>query len=98
MENACKFSNDKHSIITIATINKQVVLKFEDKGIGISDAEIHTIFIPFFRGENKTNVDGNGIGLSLTKKIIELHGGLISVTSKINVGTSFTITLPNYKL
>ena len=98
MENACKFSNDKHSIITIASINKQVVLKFEDKGIGISDAEIHTIFIPFFRGENKTNVDGNGIGLSLTKKIIELHGGLINVTSKINVGTSFTITLPNYKL
>jgi signal transduction histidine kinase len=53
------------------------------------------IFTSFFRGENKRFAEGNGIGLSLTKKIIDLHKGEIAVVSKVDEGTTFTVELPH---
>lgn len=98
MENACKFSLDKHCIVTIASLGNQAILKFIDKGAGIPNEDLKNIFIPFYRGENKKKAEGNGIGLSLTKKIIELHHGTIEVESKVNIGSNFTIMLPNHQL
>ena len=94
MENACKFSKDKHCIVTISESKNKAILKFTDKGVGITPEDLKHIFMPFFRGENKTVAEGNGIGLSLTKKIIELHKGTISVVSSQNNGTTFVIELP----
>ncbi|SHK68487.1 HAMP domain-containing sensor histidine kinase [Chryseobacterium polytrichastri] len=94
-ENGCKFSNDKQSIVSILFDAKKIILKFSDKGIGITETDLENIFTPFYRGENKTFADGNGIGLSLTQKIINLHEGKISVQSSLNQGTTFIIELPH---
>jgi signal transduction histidine kinase len=94
-ENGCKFSEDKQSIVSISFERDKIQLRFIDKGIGISENDLKNIFTPFFRGENKIYADGNGIGLSLTQKIILLHKGIISVTSKQSEGTTFSVEIPN---
>lgn len=96
-ENGCKFSDDHHSAVSIFYDNDRIQLKFSDRGIGISKEDLKNIFMPFFRGTNKTYADGNGIGLSLTEKIIQLHGGNIKVTSSISEGTIFTVKLQSIR-
>jgi len=93
LENACKYSDNHHGKVSISNLNKAVVIKIADEGLGMSAEDLDGIFKPFFRGENGKHLDGNGIGLSLTKKVIDLHKGTITVTSEINKGTEFTITL-----
>lgn len=92
-ENGCKFSNEHQSTVSASFDSKKIILKFSDKGIGISETDLKNIFTPFYRGENKKYADGNGIGLSLTQKIIALHKGSINVLSKKNQGTTFTVEL-----
>lgn len=92
-ENGCKFSKDNQSSVSISFDNGKIKLRFSDKGIGISENDLKNIFTPFYRGENKKLADGNGIGLSLTQKIIHLHKGSITVQSKQNVGTTFFVDL-----
>lgn len=94
-ENGCKFSADKQSNVSISFENEKILLRFTDKGIGISENDLKNLFTPFYRGENKQFADGNGIGLSLTHKIISLHHGQIQVNSEINKGTVFSIELPH---
>lgn len=94
-ENGCKFSRDKECIAFISFDNNDVLLQFKDKGIGISASDLNNIFTPFYRGENKQFADGNGIGLSLTKKIILLHKGKITVASQPNTGTTLNVELPH---
>jgi two-component system, OmpR family, sensor histidine kinase ArlS len=93
-ENGCKFSDNRTCVVTINTDGSQVLLQFADKGIGIAAAELGKIFTPFYRGINKNYTTGNGIGLSLTKKIITLHKGEVLVRSQPNQGTIFTVSLP----
>lgn len=90
-ENGCKFSDDHQSIVSISFLNNKIELHFSDNGIGILPEELEHIFTPFYRGSNKIYADGNGIGLSLTRKIILLHKGNITVTSKKNKGTTFIV-------
>lgn len=94
-ENGCKFSTDRQSTVSISFGNEKTILRFTDKGIGISDEDMKNIFTPFYRGDNKTFAEGNGIGLSLTQKIIALHRGTIAVLSKQNQGTTFRVELPH---
>jgi|SRR5690606_13319712 two-component system sensor histidine kinase ArlS len=93
-ENGCKFSEEYHSVVSTSFDNKKIILKFSDKGIGIAEKDLKKIFTSFYRGENEKYADGNGIGLSLTQKIILLHNGSISVTSQKNEDTIFTVELP----
>lgn len=92
-ENGCKFSNNKQCNVSVFFENEKMKLCFTDKGIGISEDDLKNIFVPFYRGDNKNIADGNGIGLSLTQKIIHLHKGSISVQSKQHQGTTFTVDL-----
>lgn len=94
-ENSCKFSNEHQSKVSIFFDSKKIILKFSDKGIGISETDLKKIFTPFYRGENKMYADGNGIGLSITQKIILVHKGAISVSSKKGEGTTFSIEIPH---
>jgi len=64
------------------------VIEVSDSGKGISEKELKDIFIPFF----STKKDGSGIGLSLSKQIMSLHGGRIRVRSKVAEGTAFYLT------
>lgn len=94
IENACKFSEDHESFVSIALNSKGIILNFWDNGIGISKNDINQIFSPFFRGKNKDYSHGHGIGLHLTQKIINLHQGQIHVKSTKDVGTSFKVFIP----
>jgi two-component system sensor histidine kinase ArlS len=94
-ENGCKFSHDKQSTVSVLFEDEKIILRFADKGIGISEEELDYLFTPFYRGENKHFADGNGIGLSLTLKIITLHKGSIAVVSELSKGTVFTLELPH---
>ncbi len=73
----------------------QVLIIVTDNGIGIDEEEITNIFTDFYRGKNIPDSErSSGVGLSITKRIIEAHGGSIRVESKLGVGSKFTIMLP----
>jgi len=94
MDNACKYSSDKAVRIFLTVKDRFIVISFVDKGIGIDNADLDKITEPFFRAENAKNYSGNGLGLSLSNKIIQLHNGLISIESKLNEGTKVDVSIP----
>lgn len=91
MENACKYSSDKSCYVEIEVQNNNLIIRFIDHGIGISEADQLKIFDLFYRGENKNYEKGNGIGLSIVKRIIEMHQGRLSLQSESLKGSVFTI-------
>ncbi len=94
ISNAIKFSRPKTKIKVSASYqNEELSIQVKDEGIGIDKKDIPKIFDRFFQVENSSNL-GTGLGLSLTKELVELHGGTISVKSKTNKGTSFTLLFP----
>lgn len=95
MENACKFSDDHQCMVVINFDDDQVKLDFKDAGIGIHPEELSEIFLAFYRGKNKDFSPGNGIGLSLTQRIIAMHNGSIEVNSVVGEGSVFTIEMPH---
>lgn len=94
MENGCKYSPDKRVSVRLAFERGQVRLTFSDQGYGISGADLLHIFEPFYRSETTMTINGHGIGLALTQRIIGLHRGQIQVESTVGKGTTFRITLP----
>ena len=95
--NAIKYSPDGEPVqIVMALQDGAVVTTISDRGIGIVPDETEFIFQRFARGSNarKTGISGSGFGLYLSKMLIELQGGSISVISTPGEGSTFTITLP----
>ena len=95
--NAIKFTPDGGRISVCAhRQDDSVVLRVTDSGMGIPADELPRVFERFFRSTSsrKLAVQGTGLGLAITKKIIEEHGGEISVISQQGVGTEFTVILP----
>ena len=97
--NAFKFtgSNGKISLeIKQAHPSKELLIIISDTGCGIAADDQHRIFDRFFQGKARTGVinKGSGIGLSITKDFVRLHGGTISVESSPGKGSIFTISLP----
>lgn len=93
LSNAFKFTNDKGKIsITISKDEeeKNAVVWIEDNGLGMSQEHIAHAFDRFYTGENIT---GNGIGLSLSKELMELHQGNLTLTSEKGKGTRFCMML-----
>ncbi len=66
----------------------------QDEGIGISPTDQARLFESFYRASNVGKIPGTGLGLAIVKQVVEQAGGTISVTSEVNVGTTFTVTLP----
>lgn len=95
IENNCKFSDDKSSLVQISFLEKNAIIRFSDTGIGISMDEIDKIFTPFYRGTNSARTKGQGIGMTLTQKIILLHNGIITVCSHTEEGTTFVVEIPH---
>lgn len=95
MDNAYKYGKDEKRLDIIVTDDKNnIKIKFKDNGIGINSKELPYIFEKFYRGSETNFIPGTGLGLSLTKSIIEMHQGKITVSSIEKVGTEFIITLP----
>jgi len=95
LDNAIKYTPRKGTIlVSDKIIFNQYVITTSDSGIGIPKNIIHRIFDPFFRGDKARSENGAGLGLTLTKKIIENHGGSISIKSEENKGTTVVVSLP----
>ncbi len=95
LSNAIKFSNSNSTIsIRLYQISSAVEIKISDTGIGMDEKTMMRIFEKFYQGDKAHSYDGNGLGLSLVKRILDLCGGSISVESKLHQGSTFTVELP----
>lgn len=95
LDNAVKFSPAAGSItITLRSKNGNAVFSVKDQGEGIDDKTIKFIFDKFYQGDTSHNIEGNGLGLPLVKKILELHRGEVSVQSQAEKGCIFIVRLP----
>jgi signal transduction histidine kinase len=90
VENACKFSV-KDIEIELVIDELMISVSINDKGIGIPSDELQSIYDPFKRASNATFKGGFGIGLTLVKRIVELHQAWLNVESTLNYGTSFKL-------
>jgi signal transduction histidine kinase len=95
LDNALKFSPDNTTFVTIDFSSDSIQVLVKDNGRGIPPEEQVKIFEPFYRGSNSHQVRGHGLGLSICKKIVQLHNGQISVASVEGQGTTFTVILPH---
>ena len=96
LENAVKYSNEELIIDCNIQSEKTLTISIKDNGIGISEKDKHQVFEKFYRAGDKKihNVKGLGLGLYYTNQIIKAHHGHISVESKKDQGTTFTLTIP----
>ncbi|WP_207509901.1 ATP-binding protein [Telluribacter humicola] len=96
LSNAFKYTLAGSITISLSTQAKTVVLKVTDTGVGIPGKELSKIFQRFHRVENSLgrSFEGTGIGLSLVKELVMLHKGEISVSSKVGLGSEFSVTIP----
>lgn len=99
LSNAFKFTHEQGRVILSLEISEsgnQCVFHVSDDGIGIAQNDQTKVFDRFYQVENgsQRSFEGSGIGLALTRELVELMGGKISLTSKPGRGSSFTVTLP----
>ncbi len=100
IDNAIKYSNEGGIInVTGASKGDTVELSVEDHGIGMPSSVVSNLFQKFYRSHrSRETVAGTGIGLYISKAIVESHGGTVSVRSEDGHGSTFTISLPTYKM
>ena len=97
--NATKFTNEGRVEVTLEGLRDEYKIEVKDTGIGISEDDQVKVFDDFHRVESgmTANYEGVGIGLTLTKRLVELHKGRISLVSTLNKGSIFTVVLPKGK-
>ena len=95
LSNGIKFSLED-GIVNLALSCKAKIATFliQDQGIGIPPEDLDRVFESFYRAGNVGNIQGTGLGLSMVKKAVDLHGGQISLESQVGVGTTVKVTLP----
>ena len=95
IDNAIKYSGDNSKIdISVKKSSNEVIkVIIKDNGIGIEEDKIHKVFDKFYQCEESHKKSGNGLGLSITKRIIELLNGTIECESKKGIGTTMVVTL-----
>jgi len=98
IENGCKYSSDKRSVVDLTFAHHKLFIQVANKGSVISAEDIPQIFQPFYRGSGTGNTRGFGLGLALAQRIIALHKGTIFVVSDATNGTRFTVELPAIKI
>ncbi|MBO3461957.1 MAG: HAMP domain-containing histidine kinase [Aetokthonos hydrillicola CCALA 1050] len=98
LSNAIKYSPEGGDIhFNLICDQESVILRIQDHGIGIPEEEQGELFTSFFRCSNTGKLPGTGLGLTIVKNAVELHGGQITVESGVGLGTTFTVILPiNY--
>ncbi len=95
--NAIKYTPENKTVhLEAGSYDDHVQIDISDTGIGIPADELANVFDEFFRATNarESEKDGTGLGLSIVKQIVERHAGKISVDSRQDQGTKFTVTLP----
>lgn len=97
--NAIKYSHENSDIdFKIAIDQDHVTFTIGDHGIGIPEEDLTYLFSAFHRGKNVGILPGTGLGLSIVKNCVDIHNGSISVNTRLNIGTEFTVVLPLYEV
>lgn len=96
VNNAQKYSPDGTSVtVTVSSTPEAITVRVKDQGIGIATKDIPSLFRKFSRLENVNSMaSGTGLGLYWAKKLVELHGGSIKVSSQLRKGTTFSVIIP----
>ena len=96
LSNALKYTHRGRISVVLERDGGTAVLSVEDTGVGIDDDELARIFERFYRvreAQGRSH-EGTGIGLALTRELVELHGGIVSAKSKLGFGSTFTVRIP----
>lgn len=100
-QNAVQYTDPDKGVIQITAVRKDhgVLLSVQDNGPGINEKNLPYVFDRFYRSDSSRTRQhgGAGLGLSITKAIVEAHGGIINIASKEGEGTIFKVWLPEYK-
>lgn len=95
ISNALKYTPAGGEVIVyVSNGGRYVTIRVSDNGIGIPKEDRVRLFEPFHRASNAQNMPGTGLGLTIARQAVELHGGTIKVESQVNVGTSVIVSLP----
>ena len=97
LSNAVKYTPEKGKVsVTLTENKKDFVIKIQDSGIGIDKKYHGKIFGKFFQLENIYTKTGSstGLGLAITKELVEMHNGKITIESEVDKGSTFTVYLP----
>ncbi len=94
LENAVRFSDDGAIRVSASSSDGEVHIEISDEGVGISEDRLDEVFSgPGPKGQ-RSGPRGTGLGLYLTRKLVEVHGGRVAVVSEIDKGSTFTVSLP----
>ena len=99
LSNAIKFTPAGGDVtLRLELRGERIIIEVEDTGVGIRPEDIPRLFREFERMDDrsKTKTEGTGLGLALTKRLVELHGGTIEVVSRPNAGSRFSVALPAF--
>jgi signal transduction histidine kinase/class 3 adenylate cyclase/ActR/RegA family two-component response regulator len=96
VNNAVKFTDEGEIVVSANSVDGKIEVTVADSGIGISNDQLDNIFKPFIQADGSTTREygGTGLGLTVTRQLVELHRGTIKVQSEVNKGSQFTFTLP----
>jgi len=95
LDNAVKYSPPGSPIdVSLAAVGKNAELRVADRGVGVPSEERGMLFAPFFRSSRTRDIAGTGLGLHISRRIAEQHGGQLTLDSSSTVGSVFVLTLP----
>jgi signal transduction histidine kinase len=95
LSNAVKYAPGAPDIqVKVFGEGDHVIIQVRDHGLGIDEDDLPNMFGRFFRAKTSTGIVGTGIGLNLVKTLVEMHGGTVSIDSKKDEGSTFTVRLP----
>ena len=98
LTNAIKYTPENGIIrITSTELEKEYIVSISDNGMGMNEETLKHIFDKYYQGDNSHSTSGNGLGLSIAKRIVELSGGKIEASSTEGKGTTFRVRLPKLK-
>jgi two-component system sensor histidine kinase BaeS len=96
VSNAVRHSPAGSTVVVSVRVSPDILIDVTDQGPGVSAEDLPRVFERFWRSEKSRNrqTGGSGLGLSISRKIAEAHGGTVSVTSTPGAGATFTLHLP----
>jgi len=95
LTNALKYSPPGNPVeFGLTCAAGQVMFRIQDHGLGIPPEDQARLFETFHRARNVRNIPGTGLGLTIVKRAVDLHGGTIEVDSQVDMGTTVTVRLP----
>jgi signal transduction histidine kinase len=95
LTNAVKFTPVGGRVdVDARVVGEEVIVSVRDTGVGIAASDQERIFEAFQRGDRRASVEGTGLGLTLSKRFVELHGGRMWVQSALGSGSTFGFAIP----